>query len=249
MIFLLSGEGPTDLGACQDGRGVCASRDFRPGPMAMLVSQLVEEEWGWSPLDRDAFVFVAEGELSRRAKEVIGDDPKRLVLRGEKVPKETAMLVRHAQALARLAKEHAAGAGAAGAVLFRDTDGTRTTETNRRKDKVEAIDRGFESESFGEGVPMVPKPKSEAWLLCAFQKKPYTGCAKLEEISGNDRSPRSAKRQLAEALKARRRTTDDLPQMVEDRIIDGAKIKMPSYDEFATRLRGVASMMKSAPRC
>lgn len=39
---------------------------------------------------------------------------------------------------------------------------------------------------------MLPKPKSEAWLLCAGQTVQHSHAA-LEDISGNDDSPNSAK--------------------------------------------------------
>jgi len=44
------------------------------------------------------------------------------------------------------------------------------------------------------GVAMIPKPKSEAWLLCALKNKPYESCEKLEDRSGNDDSPNSLKK-------------------------------------------------------
>ena len=46
---------------------------------------------------------------------------------------------------------------------------------------------------------MIPKPKSEAWVLCALSKL-YKECDELEDRSGNDNSPNSLKRELEELL-------------------------------------------------
>jgi len=55
---------------------------------------------------------------------------------------------------------------------------------------------GFKIEKFDRGVAMIPKPKSEAWLLCALRNKAYENCQKLEDRSGNDDSPNSLKKEL-----------------------------------------------------
>ena len=86
------------------------------------------------------------------------------------------------------------------AVLFRDSDGTATAQRGLWTDERNSMLRGFEDEGFSCGVPMLPKPKSEAWVLCALKDNPYQGCDALEERSGNDNSPNS----LKDDLKARR---------------------------------------------
>ena len=47
---------------------------------------------------------------------------------------------------------------------------------------------------------MIPKPKSEAWLICALKRDPYQVCERLEARSGNDQSPNSLKRELEQLL-------------------------------------------------
>jgi hypothetical protein len=47
---------------------------------------------------------------------------------------------------------------------------------------------------------MIPKPKSEAWIICALKANPYLGCDPLEDRSGNDNSPDSLKGKLARLL-------------------------------------------------
>ena len=94
---------------------------------------------------------------------------------------------------------------------------------------------------------MVPKPKSEAWLLCAVQQNHYTDCARFEDISGNDASPNSAKIQLDEALAAMGRQYADLCDMVQDGTVQAGRITMPSYDRFRKRLEQVAREMVGRP--
>ena len=43
MYILLSGEGPTDIGAAKDDSSVCEGEAFLPGPMAVIVDQVVDE--------------------------------------------------------------------------------------------------------------------------------------------------------------------------------------------------------------
>ena len=126
---------------------------------------------------------------------------KKLKLPGRRRPKETQYFERNARALAAAAKAlEQEKDDSVVAVLFRDSDGTHSSSRGLWKDKQESISRGFKIENFGNGVPMVPKPKSEAWLLCALKANPYQHCIGLENESGNDRSPNSLKKQLQDAL-------------------------------------------------
>ena len=81
------------------------------------------------------------------------------------------------------------------AVLFRDADGTRRSAPGQLwQSKWDSMVNGFASVAFEFGVPMLPKPKSEAWLMCAGKTARHSH-ADLETISGNDDSPHSAKKQ------------------------------------------------------
>ena len=51
------------------------------------------------------------------------------------------------------------------AVLFRDAD-TATAGRGTWAEKRQSMLDGFAEEGFARGVPMIPKPTSEAWLLC-----------------------------------------------------------------------------------
>ena len=51
MIFVLSGEGLTDLGACTNGQGRCTNGDFSVGPMTVILEQLLVPRIGFSLRD------------------------------------------------------------------------------------------------------------------------------------------------------------------------------------------------------
>jgi hypothetical protein len=85
---------------------------------------------------------------------------------------------------------------------------------------------------------MIPKPKSEAWILCALRNN-YQYCEKIEDESGNDDSPNSLKQQLEDYL-GEPGTGELLNDRIDrgeieiDRIID-----MPSLTAFKDRLNEV----------
>lgn len=204
MMLILSGEGPTDLGACNNAQGVCRPSAYRPGPMAVLLDRLLEPKLGYRILDTtpDGVWFVSETELAKRAK---ARSKRSISLRGSKGPAvETGYFYLNAKMLAEFAQQAEAACGDSSlAVLFRDADGTRSAEKSQWQDKWNSICHGFASSNYPRGVPMLPRPKSEAWLLGLVQQAGQTGatgCAALENLSGNDAAPNSAKTQLAQAM-------------------------------------------------
>lgn len=196
MYFLFSGEGPTDMGRCSAHQSRCrAGNGYQPGPMAKIVCRLVQDKHQYDPLTRGGVEYVSEKELCQAAKRIKG-----FGLPGMKRGKETRFFFKNARAMARLAKqEQCKQDDNVVAVLFRDADGTASAGRGDWQDKWQSMMDGFEVEEFDRGVPMIPKPKSEAWLLCA-SKYNYQSCAKLKDRSGNDRSPNSLKNELAEHL-------------------------------------------------
>ncbi|MFA6545343.1 MAG: hypothetical protein WCS99_13075 [Limisphaerales bacterium] len=236
MIFVVSGEGTSDMGACTNPMGQCSGVDFLPGPMAVIVDKLVEREINYSLLDSGAMEFISEGtlaELSRRLPMALSA--------GKKRDYETAYHFKGARALARQAANRKAEETPPvefGVVFFRDTDLARFETI------WVSINDGFNAEGFEYGVPMVPKPKSEAWLICALKSNPYEHCPGLEEsLSGNDNTPNSAKDQQEELLEARGKDVRDLSQMVMDGEIDPGRIDMPSFNRFRDRLIEVTRAM------
>jgi hypothetical protein len=101
---------------------------------------------------------------------------------------------------------------------------------------------GFEAEKISTGVPMIPKPKSEAWILCALRNK-YQYCAKLENESGNDDSPNSLKQQLEDHL-GESGSRILLNDKIDDGEIDIDRITdMPSINAFKDRLNKVLELL------
>ena len=82
---------------------------------------------------------------------------------------------------------------------------------------------------------MIPKPKSEAWIICSVMKNPYQGCGTLESRSGNDKSPNSLKGELAEILDGMP-SREQLCEMVNNGTIDSNRIDMPSFLAFKKAL-------------
>lgn len=233
MYFLLSGEGATDIGvAFHDG--ICEEGACQLGPMALLVDQIVEARHGYSPAQALVYGIVSEACLAAVAKSLAAVK-KAPSLRGFKRPKETLYFSRNARALARIAMQKAAeeDVNVIG-VLFRDSDGTVSADRGLWEDKRNSILRGFEQEGYDGGVPMIPKPKSEAWLLCAV-KYAYQGCMALETRSGNDDSPNSLKAELWEHLRGSA-GREDLCELVQEGTVDASCIQMPSFTAFRDRL-------------
>jgi hypothetical protein len=237
MYFLFSGEGPTDLGSCADGARQCGGIEYHHGPMTVMVDQIVEERHEYSLLETGHYGYVSEASLADRASELKAAR-KTPRLPGKKRGKETRYFFNNARVLARIAKQQEEELqDEVVAVLFRDSDGTASAGRGLWADKHKSMLDGFREEGFHKGVPMLPKPKSEAWVLCAL-KNAYTGCDALEERSGNDNSPNSLKGELAEHL-GKLPGRESLCQMVAERWVDVRRIQMPSFQAFRTRLNEV----------
>ena len=223
MHLLLSGEGSSDLGLfCQH------NNQFIAGSMYYIVDKLIEQKLDLSYYDYkdDWITFIPKVELVKRSKKMSPYTSK-------KDGKGTGLFVVNAVALAQIAKEKSRELDEeVVAILFRDSDGTTSDSRNLWKNKLKSINRGFQIENFSQGVAMVPKPKSEAWLICALKNTPYQNCAKLENRSGNDKSPDN----LKDELKSFGISNEEMNTMIQDGRIDFAKIDMPSFINFRNRL-------------
>jgi hypothetical protein len=242
MILLVSGEGPGDIGSCTNGQLQCAGSDFKAGPMAGIIDKLAEPIINYSLLDTQAMEFVSEHEVSLHSKR----SPKRYpTMPGKKHGLETAFFSKNARSLAQLAKKKMADNPGTpiGAVLFHDKDNEASFHQ-----KWKSIEDGFKLEEFEYGVPMLPNPKSEAWLICALKANPYQNCAKLEtSLPGTDGAPHSAKKILEDLLSRKGKTVSDLTDMITDGLINPSRISMHSFDCFKTRLEDVIRRMLSFP--
>jgi len=231
MRLLLSGEGPTDLGVCDNALGWCEGADFKQGAMTKLIIQLLEPLLGYCLADfPDSFAYVSETALCEEAKAT----PRRLQpARGKKKGAEMGYFYGNAMTLGRMAVKMANEAGdAVVAVFFRDTDGTRSSHAGLWADKWRSVCDGFKAAEFEYGVPMLPKPKSEAWLLCVAGVNPGGSCAPLEELSGNDTSPNSAKDQL-DAVLGRHHSGEELADWLDNQPVDVSRLEtLPSFQAF-----------------
>lgn len=245
MYLLLSGEGPGDIGVCNPSADCCDRTGFSEGPMAIIVDQLVEAFQGYemSHLETLRVSYVSEAYL---AANKLPPRKKAMALKGKKKPAETKYYFENARMLAEAAKVKSEEEGdKVVAVLFRDADGTASAGRGHWSDKRQSMIEGFKAGDFDLGVPMVPKPKSEAWLLCATKDNPYQHCVALENEPGNDKSENSLKDQLSASL-AGNSGTGHLNQLVTDKTIDAKQIDMPSFNDFKIDLQNAVTQANGA---
>jgi hypothetical protein len=234
MYFLLSGEGVTDMGSCADGAPVCHGDSYNFGPMAVLVSQIVEAVHSYCFTDTGHFGFVSEAALASRASE-LKSAKKSIGLPGVKIKKETRYFYNNARVMAKFANEKSDELGGEDvvAVLFRDSDGTASAGRGLWSTKRQSMIQGFTEEKLTRGVAMVPKPKSEAWLLFALKYK-YQQAEVLENRPGNDHSPNSLKAELEDHSGVL--LGEDLNALISSRQVDFEKMDMPSFHAFRADL-------------
>jgi hypothetical protein len=236
MFFLFSGEGPTDCGVGMTNGMICEGDAFLHGPMTVIADQIVEGRHHYSPLEAGCCGFTSEHRLAERAS-ALKAAKKRLRLPGKKQAKETRYFFNNARVLSWIAKEKQKELkDDVVAVLFRDSDGTASAGRGLWEDKRQSMLDGFEEERFSRGVPMIPRPKSEAWLICALKRN--RACESLESRSGNDNSPHSLKAEL-NALLGAQPSREKLCDLVNEKKVDINKITMPSFDRFRARLEDV----------
>jgi len=239
MYFLLSGEGPTDLGVCSNGQTICEGEQHLQGPLAIIISQIAEQRIMYSFMDTHSYGFVSKNELKRMTS-LFRKKKGSPSLPGKKKQKETEYFYRNARALALVAKNKVEELNddEVIAVLFRDSDGSASADRGHWEHKRNSMIKGFNDEGYKKGIPMIPKPKSEAWIICAVKDNPYQGCGALENRSGNDKSPRSLKGELSELLEGRT-SRIQLCELVCNGILDWKKIEMPSFLAFKKALNDV----------
>jgi hypothetical protein len=231
MLLLLSGEGPSDMGLARLVKPCCETEEFEHGPLCLMLDKLAEAFHGlqYSLLDSQQVFFTAKQQLADTAKV---ESPRKVRLPGKKHGRETAYYYKNALALAHIAQALSTSqTQKVVVVLFRDADGTVSSSRGEWQQKLQSMQDGFTSANYAElGVPMLAKPKSEAWLICALKGQPYQHCAALEERSGNDDSPHSLKAELAGLVGDT--SAPALAQLVRDGRINPAQIDMPSFNQF-----------------
>ncbi|MEQ9669015.1 hypothetical protein [Coleofasciculus sp. G2-EDA-02] len=229
VFLLLSGEGASDIGD-----------QNKIGPMTKFIDHWVFQRSHYSLVEINCYKIVSKNELAGIAKSQL----KPLSRKGKKHKKETGYFYKNARALALLAKEESSKLETIVIpVLFRDADGTASSDRGEWKDKWQSMLNGFQAEEILNGVPMIPKPKSEAWILCALRER-YQNCQRLENESGNDDSPNSLKKQLEEHL-GEPATRELLNDEIDQGNLDISKIlDMPSLTAFKERLDEVLDNLR-----
>lgn len=248
MMLLLSGEGPTDLGSCTFGLATCENdgrNSFESGVLTVMLDKLIEAHprLGYSLRSSpNTLRYLGETELNAQAK--ARANARRVRLRGTDTQAETGYYEIPARTLGQLALELEIERGIpVVSLLFRDSDGTNSAPLHDWKTKFDSMVRGFESVPFERGVPMLPKPKSEAWLICAAKKnQPYQHCAALEEIKGNDIAQHPAKQMLEQCF-TESVTRDSLVNWMEDHIFQSEALanQMPSFKAFKEKFDSAIS--------
>jgi hypothetical protein len=236
MILVLSGEGPSDLGTMQLKESGWA---FTPGPMAWIIDGLLARPdcLNYSIFELhanggDCICFLSESELSALR------GPKPLFLpRGYGITRNL-FFFKSAYLLGVRAKAIASERNSPViAIYFRDADGTRSTPRTEWEEKFLSMKSGFAAAELQSGVPMVPRPKSEAWMLCGLIKAgdAQTDCGWLEEEPGNDASPNSLKARLAQHL-GTSATAEQQAELVSSGQISPEQIDLPSFIAFREEL-------------
>ena len=238
--IVMTGEGPTDMGTCNNSQAICTEDQLYVGPIARLMFKTIQQylpNWNIDNLDQDNpsahMTLIDEVWLKSKCKE-----KKRGLIRPSKaVAKGMIVHAQRAQVLA----EHARSNDHQMAAYFHDTDGTRSQLAgmpDRQEKLTQAIKEGFRAARFEEqGLAIVPKPTSEAWLICGAKEEPYQHCAVLElQLSGNDKSPKAApKAVLGMMLGEQNYTRSDLNHLVDR--LDPAQIDMPSFNSLREQIQ------------
>ena len=246
MIVVVSGEGSTDIGIGSSDVENAIGDDFQPGPMAWVIDHCLDlrlnetYHYNFSAIESDAMVFVSRNQIERVAKALPTLRKPKRSFPGVSRPQGTGLFYRSARALGRIAAEVARRNPDTEviAVLFHDCDGTRSTRNGLWEEKFRSVLDGFLAEGFFKGVPMIPRPKSEAWLICAVKTDPYRNCDDLEDRSGNDNSPNNLKAELAALPEFQLSpvSSSRLVEPIRNGVIDPSKIEMPSFIAFRDRL-------------
>lgn len=236
MILVLSGEGPSDLGTRQLRE---TGWEFVPGPMAWIVDKLLTrpDRLNYSVLETqdaggDCIYFLKKTDLASLRTQ------KPMFFPREESTSGNLFFVKSAFLLGKHARTVAAQRSCPViAIFFRDADGTRSTPRTEWEEKFASMRKGFEVAEFPSGVPMVPRPKSEAWMLCGLLKREDSGrdCSWLEDEPGNDASPNSLKTRLANHL-GYEPTAEEQAELVRNGTISPALIDLSSFRAFCAEL-------------
>lgn len=239
QTLLAFGEGPTDMGRSRNAQAYAHGDDLEVGPMLRLVHRLLIRhlpDWNTAQFNEQQehaipSVLVAPAEMNSLVKNSANK------LLSKKTKQGYLTKSKQAEVLGRLAQQAGALTEAQLAIYFHDTDGTHS-DIKDPLDLVQAVKEGFRAAGFaGQGIAMVPKPTSEAWLICSCKPDAYQHCTQLEtQLSGNDRSPdRAPKKVLGRLLGNEDYHRGDLLSVVNAIELD--RLDMPTFNRFRDDLK------------
>ena len=238
MYFLFSGEGPSDLGFGLSAN-LSEGNNYKPGPLTLLVSQIVDDLDGYSIMEFQCFGYVSKKHL----KEYF-DEKKPLKVfpiprREMRESQGTKYFENNARALAEIAKEIAQQKDDdVVAILFRDSDRRNSSGKVEWERKRKSMLSGFKTQRFDRGVAMMPNPCSEAWILCALYRKgdPNQNCDKLESSKYGAGEQHSLKTKLEDYLN-QQACPNVLNPMIENQEIHYRFISLNSFQVFLDNLQ------------
>ena len=130
-----------------------------------------------------------------------------------------------------------------GVIYFHDLDAnTKASVDEIYNDSMNAMNEGFDSVSFPHGVPMIPKTRSESWLLCLLDSDGGVNKRYFEDLPMSDKSPNSGKKVLAAVLDV---SEDESYSRIEEKrdTFDWTGLQAPSFLVFRDRLKIVSAKL------
>lgn len=239
--IIVSGEGPSDLGGSFSGQAALShDEDFEKGPFFYLVERMLNKYlpvWNKDIFETNplSITYVSHGYLKKQSKKVVKGEGRYAFSGKSGEYKDNLGKLKQARELGKLAIEQDCQL----AIYFHDTDGNNKEKslTSPIQSKiVKAVDQGFKSGKMNAGIAMIPRPTSEAWLICSC-KNNYLHCESLEAtLSGNDRSEdNDPKKILANYLGISDCDNELLTEKINN--LDLEKMDMPSFNQFRDDLK------------
>lgn len=233
--FILCGEGPTDL--------YYNEIDQTQSPLKDGVDQLLD--FFWDERNYLQFKQVTRAEISQTDKGK--PEKKTAVVRGlkNKFPNHR-FIASSAKCLAQKAEVIALENNEPhkwGVVFFHDLDAnTKASIEETYSDYMKAMNDGFNSVSFPHGVPMIPKTRSESWLLCLLAPDGGASAKYFETLPMSDKSPNAGKKVLATQLKVSESESYSIIERKRDNF-NWTTLQAPSFLQFSDRLKIVSAKL------
>lgn len=233
--FIFCGEGSTDLYYNEIYQ--------KQGPLKDCVDQLLD--FFWDNRNYIQFKQVSRPEVSQSIKGK--PEKKTYIARGakNKFPDHRSIAA-SAKCLAQKAEETAMEYDEPhkwGVIYFHDLDAnTKASVDEIYNDSMNAMNEGFDSVSFPHGVPMIPKTRSESWLLCLLDSDGGVNKRYFEDLPMSDKSPNSGKKVLAAVLDV---SEDESYSRIEEKrdTFDWIGLQAPSFLVFRDRLKTVSAKL------